>query len=105
MRQSKAPRNGQTERSNQKDSTSQNDEERATLINEYNSMIMGMHNYFQIATCVSSDFADMGREVDVVKLSQLKRKALSAKEITKDFRSLKRNTEKANKSDSIVANL
>ncbi len=57
----------------------QNDEERATLINEYNSMIMGMHNYFQIATCVSSDFADMGREVDVVKLSQLKRKALSAK--------------------------
>lgn len=40
-------------------------------------MVMGMHNYFQIATCVSSDFADMGREVDVVKLSQLKRKALS----------------------------
>ena len=56
-----------------------NDEERATLINEYNSMVMGMHNYFQIATCVSSDFADMGREVDVVKLSQLKRKALSTK--------------------------
>lgn len=57
----------------------QNDEERATLINEYNSMIMGMHNYFQIATCVSSDFADMGREVDVVKLSQLKQKALFRK--------------------------
>ena len=63
----------------------QNDEERATLINEYNSMIMGMHNYFQIATCVSSDFADMGREVDVVKLSQLKRKALSAKGDYKGF--------------------
>lgn len=62
-----------------------NDEERATLINEYNSMIMGMHNYFQIATCVSSDFADMGREVDVVKLSQLKRKALSAKGDYKGF--------------------
>jgi len=56
-----------------------NDEERATLINEYNSMVMGMHNYFQIATCVSSDFADMGREVDVVKLSQLKRRGLSTK--------------------------
>lgn len=53
--------------------------ERATLINEFNSMVMGMHNYFQIATCVSSDFAAMGREVDVVKLSQLKRKALSKK--------------------------
>lgn len=58
---------------------------RATLINEYNSMIMGMHNYFQIATCVSSDFADMGREVDVVKLSQLKQKALSAKGDYKGF--------------------
>ena len=46
---------------------------------------MGMHNYFQIATCVSSDFADMGREVDVVKLSQLKRKALSAKGDYKGF--------------------
>ena len=53
--------------------------ERATLINEYNSMVMGMHNYFHIATCVSSDFATMGRKVDVVKLSQLKRKALSTK--------------------------
>lgn len=48
-------------------------------------MIMGMHNYFQIATCVSSDFADMGREVDVVKLSQLKRKALSTKGDYKGF--------------------
>ena len=48
-------------------------------------VIMGMHNYFQIATCVSSDFADMGREVDVVKLSQLKRKALSAKGDYKGF--------------------
>ncbi len=46
-------------------------------------MIMGMHNYFQIATCVSSDFADI--EVDVVKLSQLKRKALSAKGDYKGF--------------------
>ena len=62
-----------------------NDEERVTLINEYNAMIMGMHNYFQIATCVSSDFADMGREVDVVKLSQLKRKALSTKGDYKGF--------------------
>ena len=61
------------------------DEERKVLINEYNSMIMGMHNYFQIATCVSSDFADMGREVDVVKLSQLKRKALSTNGDFKGF--------------------
>jgi len=44
-----------------------------------------MHNYFQIATCVSSDFADMAREVDVVKLSQLKRKALSTKGDYKGF--------------------
>ncbi len=55
------------------------DKEQATLINEYNSMIMGMHNYFQIATCVSLDFAKMGRKVDVVKVNQLKRKTLSTK--------------------------
>lgn len=55
------------------------DNDRAVLINEYNSMIMGMHNYFQIATCVSSDFAKMGRRVDVVRMSRIKRKALSAK--------------------------
>lgn len=68
-------------------------------------MIMGMHNYFQIATCVSSDFADMGREVDVVKLSQLKRKALSAKGDYKGFSFIEKKYGKANKSDSIVANL
>jgi len=55
------------------------DNDRAVLINEYNSMVMGMHNYFQIATCVSLDFATMGRRVDVVKMSRIKRKALSAK--------------------------
>lgn len=105
MRQSKTPRDGQTERSNQKIAHPQNDEERATLINEYNSMIIGMHNYFHIATCVSSDFADMGREVDVVKLSQLKRKALSAKGDYKGFSFIEKKYGKANKSDSIVANL
>lgn len=51
--------------------------ERATLINEYNSMVMGMHNYFQIATCASTDFKAMGRRVDVVRMSQIKRRALS----------------------------
>ena len=53
------------------------DKERATLINEYNSMVMGMHNYFQIATCVSSDFIAIGWRVDVVRMSQIKRRALS----------------------------
>lgn len=61
-------------------------------------MIMGMHNYFQIATCVSSDFADMGREVDVVKLSQLKRKALSTKGDYKGFSFIEKKYGKANKS-------
>lgn len=55
------------------------DKDRAVLINEYNSMVMGMHNYFQIATCVGSDFAAMGRKVDVVRMSRIKRKALSTK--------------------------
>jgi group II intron reverse transcriptase/maturase len=66
------------------------DKERAALINEYNSMIMGMHNYFQIATCVSSDFAEMGREVDVVKLNKLKWKALSTKGDYKSTRFIER---------------
>lgn len=56
-----------------------NDKDRVVLINEYNSMVMGMHNYFQIATCVSSDFAKMGRRIDVVRMSRVKRKALSTK--------------------------
>ncbi|MBZ4667312.1 MAG: ltrA 2 [Defluviitaleaceae bacterium] len=55
------------------------DKERATLINEYNSKVMGMHNYYQIATAVSADFRDIGRKVDVVRMSQIKRKALSTK--------------------------
>ena len=55
------------------------DNNRAVLINEYNSMVMGIHNYFQIATCVSSDFKEMGRKVDVVRMSRIKRKALSTK--------------------------
>lgn len=55
------------------------DNDRAVLINKYNSMIMGMHNYFQIATCVSSDFSKIGRRIDVVRMSRIKRKALSAK--------------------------
>ena len=49
--------------------------ERVTLINEYNAMIHGYAQlYFQIATCVSSDFADMGREVDAVEIKPLKAK-------------------------------
>jgi group II intron reverse transcriptase/maturase len=55
------------------------DKARAVFINEYNSMIMGMHNYFQIATCISEDFRDMGRRVDIVRMNQIGRKSLSAK--------------------------
>ena len=55
------------------------DKDRATLINEYNSMIMGMHNYYQFATCVSVDFRDIGRRVDVVKMSRFQRKSLTTK--------------------------
>lgn len=53
------------------------DKDRANLINQYNAKVIGMHNYYQIATGVSIDFRDIGRKVDIVRMSQIKRKALS----------------------------
>lgn len=40
--------------------------QRKAMIGQYNSMIMGIHNYYRIATDVANDFAIIGRSIKTV---------------------------------------
>ena len=41
-------------------------------INLYNSMVIGLHNYYKMATCISIDMRKVGRKVETVIKSRLK---------------------------------
>lgn len=52
--------------------TPMNKKEEWNEINLYNSMVIGLHNYYKMATCISIDMRKIGRRIDIVMKSRLK---------------------------------
>lgn len=52
--------------------TPMNKKEEWNEINFYNSMVIGLHNYYKMATCISIDMRKIGRRIDIVMKSRFK---------------------------------